>query len=148
MALEELIALENIICVNSKVNLKATYTILNMKLTKLFDEVITEVEKGILPLLEIRILFYTLKSVVFSNEIEGNRILFELCKCIDQHLFASDRQWCCDTIRNKILVLYNLITHDIIINGSLIWYMNEKVEWELESPIYCPLDYNKKILLF
>jgi len=32
-------------------------------------------------------------------------------------------------------VLHNLITHDLIINGSLIWYMNEKIEWELDSPI-------------
>lgn len=30
MALEELIVLENIICVNSKVNLKAIYTIINI----------------------------------------------------------------------------------------------------------------------
>ena len=93
MALEELISLENIICVNSKVNLKSTYTIINMRLTKLFDEVISEVEKGILPLLEMQILLYTLNNVVFSKEIEGTRILFELCKCLDHQLFTCDRQW-------------------------------------------------------
>ena len=91
MALEELIALENIICVNSKVNLKATYTIINMKLTKLFDEVISEVEKAFLPILEMKILFYTLKCVVFSDEGEGNRIISELCKCLNQYLYASDK---------------------------------------------------------
>ena len=140
MALEELIALENIICVNSKVNLKATYTIINMKLTKLFEEVITEVEKGILPILEMKIPFYTLKNVVFSDEIEGNRILSELCECINQQLYACDSQWSCDIILGKIKVLHNLITHDIVINGSLIWYMNGKIEWELDSPIYTPLE--------
>ncbi len=39
-----------------------------------------------------------------------------------------------------ILILHYLITHDIIINGSLICYMNEKIEWELDSPIYSPLE--------
>lgn len=61
-----------------------------MKLSKLFDEVINEVEKGILPILEMCILVYTLKSVVFSIEIEGNRIFFELCKYLNQQLYASD----------------------------------------------------------
>jgi len=61
-----------------------------MKLSILFDEVINEVEKGILPILEMSILVYTLKSVVFSIEIEGNRIFFELCKCLNQQLYASD----------------------------------------------------------
>ena len=120
--------------------MKATYTIINMKLTKLFDEVISEVEKAFLPILEMKILFYTLKCVVFSDEGEGNRIISELCKCLNQYLYASDNQWSCDTILRMLKVLYNLITHDIIINGSLICYMNEKIEWELESPIYAPLE--------
>ncbi len=113
MILEELITLENIICINSKVNLKATYTIINMKLTKLFDEVITELEKGFLPILEMQILFYTLKNVVFSNEIEGNRILSELCKFQNHQLCASDRRWSCNTILSLLKVLHDLITHDI-----------------------------------
>jgi len=140
MALEELISLENIICADSQVNLKTTYTILDMKLSKLFGDVIIEVEKGILPILEMEILFYTLKSVVFSDEIEGNRILFELSKCINQQLYTRDSRWSCETILNMLKILLNLITHNIIINGSLIWYMNEKIEWDLDSPIYTPMD--------
>ena len=140
MALEELISLENIICVDSKVNLKTTFTIIDMKLTKLFDDVIIEVQKGFLPILEMHILAYTLRSVVFMDEIEGNRILLELRKCLIQQLYTRESQWSCDAILTKLKILHNLITHDIIINGSLIWYLNEDIEWKLDSPIFAPLE--------
>ena len=139
MALEELIPLEKIICVNPKAKLKATYTIINMKLTTLFDEVVTEVEKGILAILEIRILLHTIKNVAFSNEIEGNKILFELNECIIHQLYTFDGQWSCSAILDKLKALYKLIAHNIIINGSLIWHMNEKIEWDLYPLIYSPL---------
>ena len=140
MALLELVPLEKVICVKSKVNLMATYTIINMKLTKLFDEVITEAEKGILPILEMHILLQSLKNVVFYDEIEGNGVLSELWKCLNQKLYTRGSPWSCEIILGKIKVLRNLIAHDIIINGSLIWYMNEEIKWELDSPIYVPLE--------
>lgn len=139
MALEELIPLEKIICVTLKTKLKATYTIINMKLTTLFDEVVTEVEKGILAILEIRILLHTIKNVAFSNEIEGNKILFELNECMNHQLYTYDSQWSCSAILDKLKALYKLIVHNIIINGSLIWHMNEKIEWDLYPLIYSPL---------
>ena len=140
MALEELIPLENIICADSEVNLKTTFTIIDMKLTKLFEDVIIEVQKGFLPILEMHILVYTLRNVVFTDEFEGNRILFDLRKCLNQQLYTHDNRWSCDTILTKLKILHNLITHDIIINGSLIWYLNEEIEWRFDSPIFAPLE--------
>ena len=135
MALVELIPLEDVICENSKVNLKTTYTIINMKLTKLFEEVIPKVEKGILPILEMRILVHTLKDVVFSDEMVGNRFLFELCKCLHQN-----DQWSYETILIILKIIRDLITHNLIINGSLINYMDEKIDWDLDPPICEPLE--------
>ena len=140
MALEELISLENIICADSKVNLKTTYTILDMKLSKLFGDVIIEVEKGILPILEMQILTYTLRSVVFKDEIEGSGILIELCKCLKQKLYTHDSRWSLGTILTMLKTLRSLITHDIIINGSLIWYLNEIIDWKLDPPIFIPFE--------
>ncbi len=140
MAMEELIPLEEIICVNSRVNVKSTYTIINMKLTKLFDEVIIKVEKGILPNIELHILAYCLRSVAFTDEIGGNAILLELSECITQQLYICDSQWSYNAILKKVKLLSNLIAHDIIINGSLIWHLNKKTEWDLYSPIYIPLE--------
>ncbi len=139
MALEELIMLETI-SVDSEVNVKSTYTIINMKLTKLFDEVLTEVEKGILPLLEMHILLYSLRNVAFVDEIESNIILLELKECINQQLYGRDRQWSCNAILNKLECLSVLIAHDIIINGSLICQLDREIEWDLYPPIYNPLE--------
>ncbi len=90
--------------------------------------------------LEMHILLQSLKNVVFYDEIEGNGVLSELWKYLNQKLYTRGSPWSCEIILGKIKVLRNLIAHDIIINGSLIWYMNEEIKWELDSPIYVPLE--------
>ena len=140
MALEELIPLEMIPCINSKTSFKSTYAIINMKLTKLFNEVIAKVKKGILPDIEIHILVYSLRNVAFTEEIKGNAILLELSEHINQQFYGCDNQWSHNYILDKLQRLNNLIAHDIIINGSLIFYLENKIEWDLYSPIFIPLE--------
>ncbi len=109
MALEELIPLEMIPCINSKTSFKSTYTIINMKLTKLINEVIAKVKKEILPDIEIHILVYSLRNVAFTEEIKGNAILLELSEYINQQFKGYDNQWSHNYILDKLQRLNKII---------------------------------------
>ena len=87
----------------------------------------------------IHIAVYSLRNVAFTEEIKGNAILLELSEHINQQFYGYDNQWSHSYILDKLQRLNNLIAHDIIINGSLIFYLENKIEWDLDSPIYNPL---------
>ncbi|KKM13876.1 hypothetical protein LCGC14_1711800 [marine sediment metagenome] len=112
MSLEELISIE-------RVELQAT------------KERLKEVRKDILPLLDIEILLYALKSVPFANEVRGVQILEALNECLDYELYGKTGGWSCKTVANKIGQLKNLVLYDYLIEGSLIVYHSKNLEWDL-----------------
>ncbi len=132
MSLEELISIERVELQATKERLKETYVVERLKLSKLFEEILKEVKKDILPLLDIEILLYVLKSVPFTNEVRGVQILEALNECLDYELYGKVGEWSCKTVANKLGQLKNLVLYDYLIEGSLIIYHSKDLEWDLK----------------
>ena len=113
------------------IELQATYTILNLKISKLFDDVLKELEKGILPILETRILLHCLRNIPFSNEIQGINLLDALVVCMEKELYATHLKWNCKVILKNIMRLQKLVLYDYDINGSLIAYDDGEIFWDV-----------------
>ena len=86
MSLEELICIESVQSSTANIELQATYSIINLRIFTLFEEVCKELEKGILPLLEAHILLYSLQNVPFSDAIKGINLLDALTVCMEKQL--------------------------------------------------------------
>ncbi len=132
MSLEELISIERVELQATKERLKETYVVESLKLSKLFEEILKEVRKDILPFLDIEILLYALKSVPFANEVRGVQILEAHNECLDYELYGKTGGWNCKTVANKIGQLKNLVLYDYLIEGSLIVYHSKDLEWNLK----------------
>lgn len=94
-----------------------------------------ELEKGILPILETRILLHCLRNVPFLNEIKGINLLDALNVCMEEQLYTSHTKWSCKVILKDILRLQKLVPYDYDINGSLIIYDNWEIFWDLDVSI-------------
>ena len=66
MSLDELISIERVEFERSRI--QETYSVDNLLLSRLFEELITEVKKDILPILDMYILLQALQSVPFTDE--------------------------------------------------------------------------------
>ena len=55
MSYKELICIETVQSSTANIELQATYSIINLRISTLFEDVLKELEKGIIPLLETRI---------------------------------------------------------------------------------------------
>lgn len=130
MSLEELISLERFENYK-KSRIKETYSVYELKLSSLFVEVVDEVEKYILPILDIYILLYCLKFVPFTDEAKGLEILEALKECMNYELYGKSSQWSCKKIANELQKLCGLIAYDYLIEGSLIVYHDYKIERDL-----------------
>lgn len=137
MSLEELISLERIEYYDRS-RIKETYSVYKLTLSKLFNEVLDEVERSILPILDMKILLYTLEYVPFTIEVKGLHILEGLNECMKLQLYAKSSQWSCKAIGNELKKLYRLIAYDYLIEGSLIVYHDYKIEWDLSVFILPP----------
>ena len=80
-------SIEELVCIESIEDLQATYTILEVKMSKIFEEILRELKKGIIPILETRILLHVLKNEPFSNEMEGLNLLDGLTFCIEKKFY-------------------------------------------------------------
>jgi hypothetical protein len=134
MSLEELISLERIENFNKK-RLKETYLVFNLNLSKLFVEVLDELKRDNLPVLDICILLYSLKSVPFIDEAEGIRLFETLKKRFGEELFGMSAQWKCRELCEKLEKISTLITYEYFIEGSLIVYQDYEIEWDLSVHI-------------
>ena len=131
MSLDELISIERVEFETSKERIQETYVIADLTLSKLFKEVLSEIKLDILPILNIRILLYALKSIPFTNEVEGMFLLEELNNCMGDQLYGKTHEWNCRAIASKIKKLRDLIRYDYSIEGSLKLSYNDSVEWDL-----------------
>ena len=131
MSLDELISIERVEFETSKERIQETYAITAVTLSKLFKEVLRELELDILPILNVKILLHTLISIPFTNEIEGITILENLSKCMEDQLYGESRKWSCNTIASKIKKMRNLIRYEYSIEGSLKLSYDDSIEWDL-----------------
>lgn len=79
MSLEELVSLERIETQHHH-NLQETYSVLDLKLSKLFKEILKELKKGILSKLAMYILLYSLHRVPFNivkSTVSGHILFLE-----------------------------------------------------------------------
>ncbi len=131
MSLEELISIERVELFTTKERIRETYVIANLTLSKLFTEVLRNIEKSILSLLDLRILLRTLKDVPYTNEMEGVQIHESLTMCLKHELYAKLGGWNCKVIASKVKKLRNLILFDYLIEGSVIVFRSNQPEWDL-----------------
>lgn len=137
MSLEELVSLERIENFNN-IRLKETYLVYNLPLSKLFVEVLDELKKDIVPILDIHILLYSLKSIPFTNEAEGLEAFEVLKACMKKVLYGSSVQGTSIQICKNLEKLCELIVYEYFIEGSLIVYHDYEIEWDLSVCISPP----------
>ena len=137
MSLEELISIERIENYK-KSRIKETYSVYELNLSRLFVEVVDEVEKDNLPILDMYILLYSLKFVPFTDEAKGLEIFEALKGCMNYELYGKSSQWSCKKIAHELEKLCGLIAYDYLIEGSLIVYYDYDIEWDLSVFILPP----------
>ena len=136
MSLDELISIERVEFETSKERIQETYVIADLSMSKLFKEILKEVKKDILPLLDIKILLYALKSVPFTDEVEGVNITESLNYCMLNQLYGKTPEWNCKTIGSKLKKLKNSVVYDYSIEGSLKLFYDNRIEWDLMVSIH------------
>ncbi len=97
MSLDELISIEHVEFERSRI--QETYSVNNLLLSRLFEELITEVKKDILPVLDMYILLQTLQSVPFTDEVKGIEIIEILSKWMSEELYGKEVK--CSEIAKK-----------------------------------------------
>ena len=132
MSLEELISLERIENYE-KSRIKETYLVYELNLSRLFVEVVDEVKKDILPILDMY-----MKFVPFTDEAKGLEIFEALKGCMNYELYGKSSQWSCKKIAHELEKLCGLIAYDYHIEGSLIVYYDYDIEWDLSVFILPP----------
>ncbi|KKM89652.1 hypothetical protein LCGC14_1246500 [marine sediment metagenome] len=114
-----------------KERIRETYVIANLTLSKLFTEILRNLEGSIIPLLDLRILLRVLKDVPYTNEMEGVYIHESLTICLEHELYAKSSEWSCKVIASKVEKLRDLILFDYLIEGSVIVFCSSQPEWDL-----------------
>ena len=122
---------EEIICIENIVNIQATYYIMNLRLSDLIEDILTEIQEGFLPLLEIRIFLHSLKDVPFTNEDKGQQILDKMDECMENQLYLRQAEWTTDKIMKNIMALQRLILWDYMITGSIVVYSDNEIQWDV-----------------
>lgn len=126
---------EEIVCIEKIVDIQATYTVLDLKLSMLFEEINKECIKGIIDILHFKILMSALRDVPFKDEQKAQQLYMELVECLDNEYYGSSKEWSIYTILKKIKELQKYILWDYIINGSFTLYPDETGWWELKVDI-------------
>ena len=99
-------------------------------MSRLFEELITEIKKDILPILDMYILLQALQSVPFTDEAKGIKITENLSKWMNEELYGKEVK--CNEIVKKLRKLNELILYDYLIEGSLTVYHDYHIDWDLE----------------
>ena len=132
MSLDELISIERIETAISR--LQETYVIEDLLLSRLFNELFTEIKRGILPILDMHIFLYALTMVPFTNEVKGMKISEELRQCVNNELFGKGFK--CRTILKQLQKLRNLILYEYRIEGSLVVYHDYHFDWYVDVHLF------------
>ncbi len=119
-------------CIENIVDLQVTYSVINLSLSNLIEEILGELNLDFIPILEIRVFLQSLRSVPFTDEIKGELILYELNDCIKNQLYQSNSTWTSDIIKKYILKLQMLVLWDYDINGFLVMYNDNEIKWDME----------------
>ncbi|MBA7530670.1 hypothetical protein ES705_22879 [subsurface metagenome] len=127
MSLDELISIERVEFERSRI--QETYSVDNLLLSRLFEELIKEVKKDILPILDMYILLQALQSVPFTDGAKGIKITENLSKWMNEELYGKEVK--CNEIVKKLRKLNELILYDYVIEGSLTVYHDYHIDWDL-----------------
>ena len=136
MSLDELISIERVEFETSKERIQETYVVNTLPLSKLFKEVLFETSLDILPILNIKILLYALRSIPFTDEVEGLGLLESLNDCMENQLYGRSNEWNCKAISTRIKDLRQLVLYDYMIEGSLKLYQDNQILWDLGVSIF------------
>lgn len=123
---------DEIVCIENIVDIQATYSVIDLKLSKLIVKILEEMRKGFTPILEILLLLHSLKFVPFTDEKKGGEILYKLIKCMSNQLYLTPSKWTIAYMMKKMLKLQKLILWEYIINGSLIMRDDNEIRWDME----------------
>jgi hypothetical protein len=115
---------KQIICIERIINLQYTYTVLNLTLSELIENIIKDIERENLKFIDIKVLMYVLKNVPFDDEQKA----FEILK--DILYFLKKKKFCKFLVELK--ALHSLILGEYLINGSIIEHKNDRIRWDLD----------------
>lgn len=113
-------------------DLQATYSILNLSLSDLIKEILEELKKGFIPILELRVLLQSLNFVPFTDEGKGQEVLGDLTECLRNQSYLNQSRWKISNMRKMIVNLQKLILWDYKIDGSLIMYCDDEIIWDMD----------------
>jgi len=130
MSLDELISIERVEFEFERSRIQETYSVDGLLLSRLFEELIIEVRKEMLPILDMHILLKALQSVPFTDEAKGIEIIEILSRWISKEPYGKGVK--CNEIVKKLRKLNELILYDYIIEGSLTVYRDYHIEWDIE----------------
>jgi len=134
---------DDIVCIENIVDLQATYSVLDLKLSMLIEEIDKECKQGMIDILHFKILLYALRDVSFKDEGKAHRLLTVLVECFEDELFGRSKEWSIFRILKKIQKLQEYILWDYSINGSFTAYHDESVCWELIVKIIKPEEFSQ-----
>jgi hypothetical protein len=126
------VSCKEIVCIENIVELQATYSVLNLSLSNLIEEILEELNKGFIPILEISVFLHSLKSVPFTDEAKGELMLCKLIRCMKNQFYLTRSMWTSTIIKNFIKKLQTLILWDYDINGSLVIYNDNDIRWDMD----------------
>ncbi|MFX0040933.1 MAG: hypothetical protein ACFFCY_16630 [Promethearchaeota archaeon] len=101
----------------------------------MFNEILKQGKKGIIPIIETRMLLHTLISIPFLNENRGTLILKDLMNCMENNWYSIEDTWNCKSIVNGLKRIQKLILYDYLIYGSFIIYSNDFIKWDFQTTL-------------
>lgn len=134
---------DEIVCIENIVDLQATYSVLELKLSMLIEEIDRECKQGMIDILHFKILLYALRDVPFKDEGKAHRLLTALVEYFENELFGRSKEWSIFRILKKIQKLQKYILWDYMLNGSFTVYYDETVWWELIVKIIKPEEFSQ-----
>ena len=125
------IKLEGLICLENITDTQSTYLINNIKLSRLFNDILKEGRNGKIPILETRILLHSFTRVTFVNEREAKQILMDLTNCFENKWYSLQNVWNHKTIIKELKTLQRFIFNDYLLSGSIIIFDDDYIKWDL-----------------
>lgn len=123
---------DQIVCIENVVDIQATYSILNLTLSRLIADIIKGNKQGLINVLDVNVFLYALRDVPFRDEKLAMELILELKACIAKELYANSKKWTIVKFMKKIKVLQELIMWDYMIEGSLTMYDSNEIAWDVD----------------
>jgi hypothetical protein len=120
-----------LICLENTPDNHSTYLIINLNLSKLFSEILKRGRKGVISILETRLLLRSLIYIPFLNDFESIQILKDLTNCFENHWYSRKDTWNCKSIITELKKLQKYVVLDYTLSGSIIIYDDDYIQWNL-----------------